>query len=227
MQSDDDVGKVAAASTHLVGTSLPRHGRRVPYPGHAQRSVPQSSFAHRHSVTHALALRSTVPMAAVALEEFLSEVVNGAATVAISRGSKNLAPAHIKAHVMMEPTLDFCRSVVQHAPGLTEEGADGVQPKAKKERKPKAAGAESKITTAKKRKAGSEEEEEEEWRTEDDTDEDAADEGAEAAGDADDEDVKVDLGDLADLDVDALVGEDALEERDVGGAAEEENFDEF
>jgi len=182
MQSDDDVGKVAAASTHLV---------------------------------------------AVALEEFLSEVVNGAATVAISRGSKNLAPAHIKAHVMMEPTLDFCRSVVQHAPGLTEEGADGVQPKAKKERKPKAAGAESKITTAKKRKAGSEEEEEEEWRTEDDTDEDAADEGEEAAGDADDEDVKVDLGDLADLDVDALVGEDALEERDVGGAAEEENFDEF
>jgi hypothetical protein len=116
---------------------------------------------------------------------------------------------------------------VQHAPGLTEEGADGVQPKAKKERKPKAAGAESKITTAKKRKAGSEEEEEEEWRTEDDTDEDAADEGAEAAGNADDEDVKVDLGDLADLDVDALVGEDALEERDVGGAAEEENFDEF
>ena len=100
-------------------------------------------------------------------------MVNGAATVAISRGSKNLAPAHIKAHVMMEPTLDFCRSVVQHAPGLTAEGADGVQPKAKKEQKPKAAGAEKKKATAKKRKAGSEEEEEE-WRTEDDTDEDAA-----------------------------------------------------
>lgn len=29
MQSDDDVGKVAAASTHLVGMSFLRHGRPV------------------------------------------------------------------------------------------------------------------------------------------------------------------------------------------------------
>lgn len=153
----------------------------------------------------------------------MSEIVNGAATVAISRGSKNLAPAHIKAHVMMEPTLDFCRSVVQHAPDLTEEGADGVQPKAKKERRPNAASAEKKKAPAKKkRKAGSEDEEE--WRTDDETDDDDVEDVAEAA--ADDE-VKVDLGDLADLDVDGLVGEDELEENGGGRAKEEDNFDEF
>ncbi len=228
MQTDDDVGKVAAASTHLVGTSLLCHRRPVvsdvPFVGHP---VALTDVAHpSHSLVaptpvhdHHKSLLITI---AIALEEFLSEVVNGAATVAISRGSKNLAPAHIKAHVMMEPTLDFCRSVVQGAPDLTEEGADGDKPKAKKEQKPKAASAEKKKAPAKKKRKA-ESEEEEAWRTEDETDEEAAED---VAG-ADEEDVKVDLGDLADLDVDGLVAEDELEEKDGVAAGEEDDFDEF
>ena len=68
-----------------------------------------------------------------------------------------------------------------------------------------------------------ESEEEEAWRTEDETDEEAAED---VAG-ADEEDVKVDLGDLADLDVDGLVAEDKLEEKDGVAAGEEDDFDEF
>ena len=129
---------------------------------------------------------------------------------------------------MMEPTLDFCRSVVQRAPDLTEEGADGAKPKAKKERKPRPAAAEGKkAPAAKKRKVKSESEEEEEWRTEDDTEEEEEIGDDKTGGKAPGAEIKVDLGDLGDLDVDGLVGEDDLKEEDLGDAEEEDNYDEF
>ena len=220
MQSDDDVGKVAAASTHLVGMLT-------------RRFCTLSTAAHIYPPTHATRPTTT----AVALEEFLKEIVNGAASVAVSRDSKQMTPAHVKAHVMMEPTLDFCRGVVQRAPDLTEEGADGAVPKPKKERKPR-----EKKPPAKKRKVKSECVEEDEWHTDDETDEEEDhDEGSNGEATAtaatataavkhqDVGEIKVDLGDLGDLDVDGLVDEGDLE--DVGDvdnvAAEEEDYDDF
>lgn len=152
----------------------------------------------------------------MAIEEFLKEVTNGAVSVAVSRGSKHLTPAHIKAHggyccsratsstsrvsrltfsfvrspVMMEPTLDFCRGVVQHAPDLTEEGADGAPSRPKKERKPREKKpAAKKETTKKKRKVKSESEEddeddEDEWDTADETEEEDDDDDARGANGA-------------------------------------------
>ena len=158
----------------------------------------------------------------MAIEEFLKEVTNGAVSVAVSRGSKHLTPAHIKAHggyhaalellrlrlasrvsrltfsfvrspVMMEPTLDFCRGVVQHAPDLTEEGADGAPSRPKKERKPREKKpAAKKETTKKKRKVKSEseeddeddEDEEDEWDTADETEEEDDDDDARGANGA-------------------------------------------
>eukprot|EP00890_Picochlorum_soloecismus_P004080 jgi/Picsp_1/4673/NSC_02042-R1_dna polymerase epsilon subunit c len=116
MQSNDDVGKVAAASTHLV---------------------------------------------VCAIEEFLDDLVKGAVEKAESRGSKLLSGAHLKSRVMEQPTLDFCKSVVERAADLKDEV--GVQAKRSRQRQKKA---------AKEYNDEEEEEEEEEYDDDDDDDDD-------------------------------------------------------
>ena len=206
-------------------------------------------------LTHAVHIAD--PGAAVALDEFLSEIVRGASSVGLSRDAKTLTPAHVKAHVMMEPMLDFCKGVVARAPDLTEEGADGDKPK--RARKPRApaegnsAGGKKRKGVKKVKKEESEHEQsEEEWKTEDEgedeagwnTDEEEAKEAREAkeakgvkmhgrkreTGAVKEEDAPVDLGDVEGLEELAgdLIGEDDLEDAcGLDGNPEEENYDDL
>lgn len=209
MQADDDVGKVAAASTHLVGTgrrrtamngtSAPLHVTSLTPSTHApplndsrgHRGVPEGGDQWRRLRGRVAGIEAPDAGAHQGARWVL---LLSSYFVYVSRLTfSRLTFSFVRSPVMMEPTLDFCRGVVQHAPDLTEEGADGAPSRPKKERKPREKKpAAKKETTKKKRKVKSEseeddeddEDEEDEWDTADETEEEDDDDDARGANGA-------------------------------------------
>eukprot|EP00884_Botryococcus_braunii_P015650 jgi/Botrbrau1/2769/Bobra.0164s0046.1 len=67
-----------------------------------------------------------------ATELLVGSIMEGAAKLATERGSKTLTQAHIKAHVLGEPTLDFLKDIVATAPDLPPEGEGAPKEKRKR-----------------------------------------------------------------------------------------------
>lgn len=110
MQADEDVGKVAQVTPHVVGKSQP---------------YPQLSFV------------TTNVIAAKALELFMISLVTKAATEAKARSSKRVSAAHLKQAVLQDEHFDFLNDIVNKvsdAPAPADRGGSPEEGEGKKRR---------------------------------------------------------------------------------------------